>query len=327
MERDGWLREVVERGDLDELVRVVDGLCDTREWSDLLALRDRCLRAVERGKQLWPAAHLAEYRLALEAPAPLAGAMLVEGAGRFTLGPISEVAASTHTWAELAPHAPPGPVAALAAHERVVRGEDLGAEPPVPPVLDLPGRLQDWEPRYALATYRPHTADFPTPELPRLEPVELPPPGERITDPFGCQALVDLAVAWTSESNGRAEAVAVRGDALAAVAALGVPRARAARLLPAEALASMAWTAASGGAHGRRRGAATGRFDAWFAVAALGGVADDWPLAPDAVGAALERLAWYAWDAREPLTGWNLHLAAEDRRTGRAWAVAAVDAR
>ena len=47
------------------------------------------------------------------------------GAGRFALGPLSEVAASTHTWAELAPHAPPGPLAAVTAHERVVRGEDL----------------------------------------------------------------------------------------------------------------------------------------------------------------------------------------------------------
>jgi len=115
------IAEAVERGDLDELTRLIDALCEAREWDALVELRDRCARAVERGKQLWPAAHHAEYRLALEAPAPWAGSVLVEGAGRFALGPLSEVAASTHTWAELAPHAPAGPVAALAAHERVVR--------------------------------------------------------------------------------------------------------------------------------------------------------------------------------------------------------------
>ena len=37
----------------------------------------------------------------------------------------------------------------------------------------------------------------------------------------------------------------------------------------------MAWTAASGGAHGRRRGMAAGRFSAWWTAAALTGLLDD----------------------------------------------------
>jgi hypothetical protein len=86
----------------------------------------------------------------------------------------------------------------------------------------------------------------------------------------------------------------------------------------------MAWTAASGGAHGRRRGMAAGRFDAWWAAAAVTGVGDDWPAA--ALGAAVGRLRWFVWDAGEPDTGWWLRLAVEDPVSGRAWAVTAADA-
>src|SRR5581483_2489822 len=117
--------ELVELGDLDELVRHVGRLCAAKDWDGLLDLRARCHRAFERGKQLWPAASLAEYRLALEAPGPWAGVIVAEAVGHFALGPLAEVAASTHTWSELAPHAGSGPPAAMAAHERVVRGEDL----------------------------------------------------------------------------------------------------------------------------------------------------------------------------------------------------------
>jgi hypothetical protein len=106
----------VERGDPDELLRVIDGLCEARDWDGLVDLKDRCLHAVERGKQLWGVAEHVDYRLALEAPGPWAGAVIVEGAGRFTLGPLPEVAASTHTWAELDPHIPEGPLRSVTAH-------------------------------------------------------------------------------------------------------------------------------------------------------------------------------------------------------------------
>lgn len=319
--------EAVERGDLDELIRVVEALCGDRDWPALLELRDRSARAIERGRQLWPAARHAEYRLALEAPAEFAGAVLVEGAGGFTLGPISEVAASTHTWAELAPHAPAGPVAALAAHERVVRGDDLSRERIEPAVLDCPLVLQEWEPTYMVATYRAHAADFPAPEQPRLKSVTLPRAPETVDDLLALDALRVLAHAWTTGSDGRAEAVATRGDPLGAIAALGVRRARVAEVDGSAALAHMAWTAASGGAHGRRRGAATGRFDAWLAAAAVAGLGRQWPVRPDDLGVAIDRLDWLLWDAGEPRTGWSLRLAVADRSTGRAWALAATDAR
>jgi hypothetical protein len=325
------LATAVERGDLDELVRLVDGLCARRDWDGLVELRDRCLRAVERGRQLWPAAHHAEYRLALEAPGPWAGSVLVEGAGRFALGPLSEVAASTHTWAELGPHVPEGPLGGLAAHERVVRGEDLRAagargECGAFDVVEVPLVLAPWEPVYEVARYRAHTADFPSPPVPPLAPVELG-AAERAEDRAGCDALVALAVAWTAGSDGRAEAVAVRGDAAGAVGALGARRARLGTLTPGGALAHMAWAAASGGAYGRRRGAATGRFDAWLTAATLAGVEEPWPPEPDALGAAIGELRWYLWDAGEPATGWTLRLAVEDPARAVAWALAATDAR
>jgi hypothetical protein len=135
------IERTVEQGDLDELVRLVDRLCDARDWDGLVELRDRCRWALERGKQLWPAASLAEYRLALEAPGEWAAATIVEGGGRFALGPLPEVAASTHLWSDLAPHLAVGPLAAITAHERVMRGEDLTADASIDrAVLEIPLR-------------------------------------------------------------------------------------------------------------------------------------------------------------------------------------------
>jgi hypothetical protein len=323
----GLTAELVELGDLDELTRLVDRICQDEDWSALVDLRDRCRAAVQRGKQLWPVAAHAEYRLALEAPGRWAARVLEPGAGRFALGPLTEVAASTHGWDELGPHVRPGAMGTLAAHERVVRGEDLrGHEEIDGSVLELPLVLQLWEPDYPLAEYAPDRAHFPAPALPPLTAVDLPAPAERVHEVTGTGALVDLAAAWTTESNGRAEAVAVRGEAVHAVAALGPPRARMAELSPANALATLAWAGASGGAHGRRRGMATGRFAAWWAVACLANLADRWPVPPARLGEAAGSLRWFAWDAGEPAGGWSLRLAVEHARSDVSLAVSATDA-
>lgn len=320
------LTVAVERGDLDELVRLVDSLCEAREWDRLVELRDRCEQAVARGRQLWPVAAHAEYRLALEAPGRFAAAVLVEGAGRFAPGPLPEVAASTHTWAELEPHVPPGPSGVLAAHERVVRGEDLtGAPLPGPSVLDLPLRLADWEPQYCLAHYRADGADFPGPPLPEFGPVDVLSTRHAAARDAATAALADVVRAWTEGSEGRVEAVAIDGDVRAAVAALGRDRVRVGELDPSDAVRALAWAGASGGAHGRRPGAAAGRFAAWWAAAALTGLVERWPVDADELGDALTALHWYAWDSGGPATGWALRLAIEDPRSTRAWAVAAVD--
>lgn len=320
------LAELIERADTDELLRHVDRVCDERDWTGLVTVRDRCLAAVERGKQLWGVAAQAEYRLALEADAPFAAAVIRPGAGRFALGPLPEVAAAGHSWDELAPHLPAGPLAAVTAHERVVRGEDLTNDDRVDRrVLEIPLALQSWEPAYPVAEYKPHEVTFPAPAPPELEPTDVPEPGPPVDDPDAVRALLELAGVWTVESNGRAEATAVRGSALAAVASLGVRRARVQLLDAADAMAWMAWTAASGGAHGRRRGMASGRFAAWWVLAALDGSLDDWPIGPDHAEDIARSLTWTLWDAGEPDTGWALRLAVEDPEAGLAWALAASD--
>jgi len=324
---DGEVDQLIDRSDLDGLTRLVDALCERRAWAELLDLRDRCRAALERGRQLWPIASHVEYRLALEGDGHHAAAVLVDGTGRFALGPLPEVAAQRHTWADLAPYVESGAPATFAAHERVVRGEDLtDADHIDDRLLDLPRRLQPWEPRYPVATYHADRLEAPPPDLPPLQPIDLTDPGPETADPAGTEALADLARAWTTESNGRAEALAVAGDALAAITALGPPAARVAELEVADALAAMAWTAASGGAHGRRRGMAAGRFGAWWAVAALTDLADDWPVPPDHLGEAAAELRWFAWDAGAPTLGWSLHLAVEDPAEGLAWVLSAGDA-
>ncbi len=322
----GDLDVLIDQGDHDGLLRAVDARCERAAWEELATLRERCLRAVERGLQLWPIARQIEYRLALEAPAAWAAPVVVEGAGGFTLGPLPEVVAFRHEFRELAPHLPPGPAAGLTAHECVVRGEDLSADVPADAdVLELPLHLEDWEPRYALAEYQAHEAHFPTPPPAAVESVELPPEATTPVEDAACAALVELVTPWTTESNGRSDVVAVDGDALAALRSLGLHTARLGRLDLATAVAHLAWAGASGGAHGRRRGAALGRFGAWWALAALTNL--DWPPAAEELAVRASSLRWYAWDAGEPETGWTLHVAVENEPRGRTWALAATDAR
>ena len=117
----------------------------------------------------------------------------------------------------------------------------------------------------------------------------------------------------------------VEGDVGDAIGALGPHRARVCELDVRTAMAWMAWAGASGGAHGRRRGAATGRFGAWWMLAAIGDFIDDWPVNPDALGQFANELNWYRWDAFEPALGWTLQIAIEDESEGVAWAISARD--
>ena len=318
--------EAIARGDLDRLVRLVGDLCAAADWEGVVLLRDRSRAALERGLQLWPAAEYAEYRLALEAPGPFAGPVVVEGAGRFALGPLWEVAASTHSWEELAPHLPPGPARLLAAHERALRGEDLAAVPGIDPGgPELPLVLQAWEPRYPVAVFHAEKADFPGPARPDLRPLALPAPGPAVEDDETAEALAGLARPWAEQSNGKVEVALVEGTAAAAIAALRPSGVVAAPVDGAWALAAMAWAGASGGAYGRRRGAAAGRAAAWWAVAALADL--DWPPAPERLGKALAAVPWLAWEPPEFALGWGLHLAGEIPGEGLGFAVAASDAR
>jgi hypothetical protein len=322
------LAEAVEEGNPAKLLKLIDGLCKSRDWEGLVDLKARCRHAVDSGKQLWAIADHVEYRLALEAPGELAGPMVFEGAGRFTLGPLPEVAASRHTWDELAPYLPEGPARTVTAYERVVRGEDLtGATGIDPLMIELPLKLMDWEPAYPVATYHADKTDFPAVEIPTGKEVALPELRPAPADePESIDALLGLVRPWTEESNGRAEAVVVHGDTMGSIRALGPSRARLAPIPPELAMALMAWTGANGGAHGRRPGAAAGRYGAWWTAAAVSGLLDEWPVAPDHLRKAIDEMRWFVWSDLITPTGWTFHLAVEDPPHGLAWAVAAVDA-
>ena len=322
--------DLITAGDVEELIVVADRMASSAEWDALVSLRDRCRDSVDRGLQLWPVASRCEYRLALDAPGPYAAGVLIHGTGRFALGPLPEVAASTKRWEDLAPHVVQGvPEAAIAAHERVVRGEDLHGDRRLDPfVLEVPLALAPWEPAYPVAEYSPDKASFPLPIVEGFS--EVAPPlraARRADDAETVRALVELGAAWATESEGSSAAVAVHGDAAAAVGAVadGAATVRMARLTPQEAMVRMAWTGASGGLHGRRRGAATGRFAAWWAAAALTGLLDDFPPDASELGDAIAELEWWAWDLGGPDQGWSCRLAVEDPADGLAWALCALD--
>ena len=328
MSADEPLDELIHRGDLDGLVRMIDDRCSSRDWDGLLRLRDRARHAVETGRQLWPAATLAEYRLALVAPPPFVAAVLDESdglSGRFTIGPLTEVAAQDHTWAELAPVLDRGPRAAFVAQERALRGETIPDAADLPAVLELPLAIQPWEPDYPLAVYSDAGAEFPMPELPDDWSDITPADAERLDDDVDL-AVRQLVEPWLASSNGQLDVACVEGDVAAAIGATGVRRARVTALEPATALAWIAWAGASGGAHGRRRGAASGRFGAWWLLATLGDLTDAWPVSPDDLRRLAAELNWYRWDAYEPAIGWSLQLAIADTTNGTAWAITARDA-
>jgi hypothetical protein len=324
--------ELLARGDLDELVRAADELASRGSWDELLVLRDGCRSAAEEiGKQLWGVAHYADYRIALDAPAALAGAVVQSGSGRFTLGPLTEVVAQHHTFDELAPYLD-STVVAHVAQERVLRGEDLRADPRVRlDDLGLPASLQPFEPLYPLPTYRPAE---------RLDGE--PPVGAGGQRPAGSSAYVDvgdaapavpagvrqdtpgrvagtlnaLVAPWRDESTGVVRSASADDLATAVRAVGGAPDPRV-RLDVPEVLAAMAFAAASGGVHGRRRGGSAGRSAAWWvAVTATGA-----PFPPDVDGLefGLEELTWWTFPAADPApAGWQLRLAV----AGGGWAAA-----
>lgn len=328
------LDALVHRADLDGLVRLIDAATASREWATLRAVRDRCRAAVHTGRQVWPGATLAEYRLALWAPPEWAAQVLDDESGRFTIGPLTEVAAQHHTYHEVADHLPDLHRRGVFAHERAVRGEEI--PPAAPNPLDIPFTRQSWEPHYALATYADDgLVDDPPPPPSAGQVTRLGDTRRDETDRAQREALVDdpdvesavrqLLDTWTSASNGRVEVRCVEGEALDAIRALGVVEGTARRMTLAEAIAWLAWAGATGAAHGRRRGAAIGRFGAWWLLAALVDL-DEWPPDRDELARRAAALRWWWWDDGTPPLGWQLRLAVDDPSTGYAWAVSAVDA-
>ena len=303
-------------------------MCAARDWDGMEELAEACMDAVDRGKQLWPITAHIDYRLALEAPGDHAAEVLESDLGRFLPGPLTEVAASTHTWEQLAPFIESPQSAAYVAQERVLRGEDLtGDDRAHPEIVDLPLRLEDFEPTYALATFSAHDVEIAEPWEPKGKSAPVTGTSAEPVRAAGVtEVLLDIVAPWTNESNGAARAVLVEGDAQTAILTLteGIPEpVDHTPLEPEEALQRIAWAAASGGAHGRRRGAAFGRFTAWSVVAALAG--EPWPVSPKDVADIVAGLDWFAWDDRELKEGWVFRIAVQDARAGWAAAIGATD--
>jgi hypothetical protein len=205
----------------------------------------------------------------------------------------------------LAPFLTASPAAAQVAHERVVRGE-LVIGPLPHDDLELPLALQPFEPRYAVPEYRPDKVIEP--EVPigadweevatsgagaagTSEPPPTPGPPPTAPGVYALRAVVDH---WTTESEGhaRVSSTPTAAAAFGALARNGQLWRRA--LTGAEALDLLAAAAATGGAYGRRRGAAAGRFAAWFFIAELEGL--DWPPDPALIADVLRRLRFWEWD-------------------------------
>lgn len=320
------LNELIEASDLAGLVRHIDATCAARDWDGLVGIIERCDEAVERGKQVWGARQFAEYRMALDAPAHLAASVVHSGAGRFAVGPLWEVAASTHTFDDLAPHVDDPYLRVLIAHERMLRGDAVPDDEGERSLVDAPLELAPWEPAYPLAVYRPDGVADPELEWPSLAWHELPVDRLEGSTDAVCEALLDLVTPWVDESNGRAEAIRVDGGGAEAIRALGPHRAQLAPLRLQDALALMTWTGASGGAHGRRRGTPVGRAATWWALGLLLGLDESWPVDAGELGAAASELRWWKWDPGDEVGGWGFYLAIEDPVDGLAWAVSASDA-
>jgi hypothetical protein len=334
---DEELDPLIDRSDLDGLVRLIDARCETRDWEGLFRIRERAQLATQTGRQVWPAATLAEYRLALHASTEWAAKVLQEDAGRFTIGPLTEVVAQNHSWHDLQTLLAAGPRSAFIAHERAIRGEviDRASVGDVLDVLDLPLELQAWEPTYPVATYSDNGIDAPSPsdiwrhEWTDIEADEVF--GDMIVDdPFVRDALRSLVEPWTSSSGGQATSVVVDGTVNDAMSALGYRSFRVTQLTTEQAVQWLAWSGSSGGTHGRRRGAALGRFGVWWLLAAIGGFTEDWDELRDAgdlaheVGDTAQALRWFRVDTGGHYP-YELALVAEDPDNDIAVALLAHD--
>ena len=315
--------EAVDRGDLDEPVRLVDGLCSAREWSSVIELRDRCRHAARARAAAVAGRRVLEYRLALEAPPDFAGPVVTEQAGRFALGPLWEVVASTHDWASLSPHLPSGPARSLVAQERVLRGEDLTRDDSVDTdVLDVPLVLLPWEPSYPVATYRSSKAEFPSPPPEPLRRMTLGDAGPEV-ESEGVDALLAVGLPWQEQSNGAAAAVAVNGSAAEAIARWSTSRStpslsRARPPSPGWRGPERAAAPTVGGAAHPRSvcGVVGARRHRRTRLAA--GSRERW-------STRSYRLEWHRWESAGITHGWSACVAITDPQRGMSWALYAVD--
>lgn len=324
------LDDLIERNDPDPLLYEIDIRCSRRDWEGVLEVQNRCNAATERGKTLWGVAEHAAYRLALEAPGEFAATALTANIGPLALGPLPEVAASSHDWSELADHIEDGPIRGITAYECVALGDDLSTNNSLSQqqaAFEMPLRLYDWEPEYESAEYLEHSARFPAPTLTAIDarPIEKL-QRENLDEPELIATWRELVSPWTSQSNGQVGVSATAGPIDAAIHNVSNNAHNLSRISLSDALRVLCWTAASGGAHGRRRGLAFGRSLTWRLLATTCGLLDDGAMPDgDELGKYIQELQWWTWGDLDHSKGWNLQLAVHDPVDELSVAISATD--
>jgi hypothetical protein len=258
--------------------------------------------------------------------------MLEPGVVRFGLGPLTEVVAQHHSFDELAPHLDSSLVAVV-AQERVLRGEDLRDDARALSSIadsgaEVPAVLQAFEPDYALPVYRADAridGGFLLPDdgwsvgASAVSAATEFAEHDRATRV--CAALRACVEPWLTGSDGVIELAAVRGGTDGVLPTLG-RRA----ISTATFLGLVAFAAASGGARGRRRGAATGRASAWWVARTATGL-DDAPWSDELVDELefrLEDLELVALRSTAAAS-WRLELALSDPQAGWSAGISALD--
>ena len=231
--------------DHDGLVLYVDGCCSSRDWTELLRVRDTCRLANDSGRQMWPITTLANYRLALHAPAEFAVQAMDETNTNFLFGPLSEVIAQHHSWDDLKGHLSDVHIADVVAHECGIRGADISYTPTLQ-VFDIPHTLQSWENQYQPPVYTDAGVQHDPPEFNgELRPLEIAAKANVVEDRDTTSALRAVIEPWISASNGRAEIRGAEGGVSEALASIGVVRARGQNITPADAISLITWAGSS----------------------------------------------------------------------------------
>lgn len=322
------LDELIHRGDLDGLVRHVDNTVAVSDWEHLVTIRNDSRAALNTGRQLWPIATLANFRLALWAPAHFAVRALDDTARTFMPGPVAEILAVHHSWDELEQLVEPGHDRGIFAYERALRGDSIDSLEPR--ILDIPISPQHWEPNYLYASYNDDgvVETFPTlhnhQHTISIDGIATTP----IEDFDTNDAFRRMMDSWTAQSNGSAQLAIVEGSPSEALGGLGFANIQSelAAVSCQEAWQALTWAGSTGGAHGKRRGVATARSDLWWLFAQIAGIAHEWPLDTDECGEIALGCEYFVFrNEKTPTDGWGLNLIIFDPQEGLCVALSAHD--
>jgi hypothetical protein len=322
------------------LISEVDTAAHDDEWDEVVSIRDRCLRAVERGHQWWPAAAWAEYRMGLDGPPNVAASVIGSTLERFTLGPFAEVVAGSNSWSSVVDHLDSTPAVAVFAQECVMRGDDLRADEvaqSLPQVFDLPLARMPWEPDCGQVRYSLDAVTHDPPSLPQPVPLTaaaIDRAAQRLADEGLESLMVDddateaalrsIVAPWITA--GLTVSVGVVGadpETMLALRAHSYPGVI--EIDAATALQWIGWAAASGGPAGeRRRGLAAARSQLWWLLSSLL-QCDEPDQQAEVIATELDTLRWYRFtdDVRAALPGWQIGLAIWSEQEGLTWVLTA----